>query len=87
MQLNFSGMIYPASNDHSQVKEMSLITESRLYVWTPGGEREIQLCVGDITALPVEDKVDIVMVSAFPSKSTLNICSCVLEINIYLKNK
>ena len=47
---------------------MSLKVQSRMYVLTSNGEREIQLCVGDITALPVEDKVDVILISAFPSK-------------------
>ena len=45
-----------------------LKVESRIYVLTSNGEREIQLCVGDITALPLEDKVDVILISAFPSK-------------------
>ena len=47
---------------------MSLSVADRLYVVTSHGESEIQLCVGDITALPLEDKVDVVMISAFPSE-------------------
>ena len=45
---------------------MALQTASRMYVMTSSGEKEIQLCVGDITALPVEEKVDVIMVSSFP---------------------
>ena len=44
-----------------------LNVHDRIYVLTPEGEREIQLCVGDITQLPVEEKVDIILISAFPS--------------------
>ena len=46
---------------------MGLDVHDRIYVLTPEGEREIQLCVGDITHLPVEEKVDIILVSSFPS--------------------
>lgn len=44
---------------------MSLTVERRLFIVTPDGEREIQLCFGDISKLPVEDKVDVIMISAF----------------------
>ena len=49
-----------------------LKVESRIYVLTSNGEKEIQLCVGDITALPLEDKVDVIVISAFPSKCLVN---------------
>ena len=48
---------------------MSLIIDSRIYIATADGEREIQLCIGDITALPISDKADVIFVSAFPSTS------------------
>ena len=32
------------------------------------GECQIQLCVGDITTLPKEDGVDILVISAFPGR-------------------
>ncbi|ELT94093.1 hypothetical protein CAPTEDRAFT_227952 [Capitella teleta] len=38
---------------------------SRAFILTQHGEREIQLCLGDITALPLTQKVDIIIVSAF----------------------
>ena len=49
---------------------MSLIVENRIYVPTYNGEKEIQLCLGDITMLPVEDKVDVILVSALPGEQT-----------------
>ena len=48
-----------------------LVIQSRAYVLTNEGEREIQLCVGDITALSLEEAVDVIVVSAFPCKSCL----------------
>lgn len=46
---------------------MPLHIANRMFVVTSSGEREIQLCIGDLTTLPKEEKVDVVMVSAFPS--------------------
>ncbi|XP_064629100.1 uncharacterized protein LOC135488421 isoform X2 [Lineus longissimus] len=43
-----------------------LLVKSTIEVPTPNGHYKIQLLVGDITALPLQDKVDIIMVSAFP---------------------
>lgn len=48
---------------------MELEVASRIYVSTKGGEREIQLCVGDITT--VKETVDVILVSAFPSKGII----------------
>lgn len=48
---------------------MGLKVHNRIFVLTHEGEREIQLCVGDITHLPVEEKVDIIIVSSFPGES------------------
>lgn len=43
-----------------------------MYIATADGDREIQLCVGDITQLPPSDKVDVIFISAFPSKLSIN---------------
>ena len=48
---------------------MTLTTEERIYVRTHNGEREIQLCLGDITMLPKEEAVDVIIVSAYPGTS------------------
>jgi hypothetical protein len=45
-----------------------LLVKSTIDVPTPNGHYKIQLLVGDITALPPQDKVDIIMVSAFPGR-------------------
>ena len=50
---------------------MSLIVANKIYVMTPNGEREIQLCLGDISKLAKEDSVDVIMISAFPGKFPL----------------
>ena len=43
-----------------------LIVKDSLLISGSDGVHEIQLCFGDITELPLKDKVDVVMVSAFP---------------------
>jgi len=45
---------------------LTLTVEDTIPLWTPTGTYEIQLLYGDITKLSQEDKVDIIMVSAFP---------------------
>ncbi|XP_033734725.1 uncharacterized protein LOC117323550 [Pecten maximus] len=45
---------------------MNLTLNDTLSIWTPGGTYEIQLLFGDITKLPKEDSVNLIMVSAFP---------------------
>lgn len=45
---------------------MALRIADTIFVPTQLGEYQIQLCYGDITK--VEEKVDIVMVSAFPGE-------------------
>jgi len=57
---------------------MSLRVASTLFVPTSEDTRVIQLCFGDITGLSVEDKVDVILISAFPSK-TRSINSSVLR--------
>lgn len=47
---------------------MSLRIQDTIFVPTKTGEYQIQLCYGDITKL--EEKMDIVMVSAFPGMNT-----------------
>lgn len=44
-------------------------------VLTQTGECEIQLCLGDITKLELEDKVDVIMVSAFSGEEKHSLCS------------
>ena len=44
---------------------MALVTHSTLQVETRDGLREIQLLFGDITCLPVQEQVDVIIVSAF----------------------
>lgn len=48
---------------------MSIRIEDTITVHTPLGEYQIQLCYGDISKQ--EEKMDIVMVSAFPGKFTV----------------
>lgn len=48
-----------------------LVTHSRILVSTRNGEREIQLCLGDITRLSMDEKVDVILVSAYPSNSLI----------------
>ncbi|CAH3154722.1 unnamed protein product, partial [Porites evermanni] len=45
---------------------MSLIVHDTLSLTTETGVSKIQLCIGDITKLPREEKVDVLVVSAFP---------------------
>ncbi|XP_069116423.1 uncharacterized protein [Argopecten irradians] len=45
---------------------MNLSLHDTLSIWTPAGTYEIQLLFGDITKLPKEDAVNLIMVSAFP---------------------
>lgn len=47
---------------------MSLEVEETITVPTEQGEREIQLLLGDITKAPVEDKLNVIVISAFQSK-------------------
>ncbi|KAK3763175.1 hypothetical protein RRG08_035857 [Elysia crispata] len=44
---------------------MALQRKDRIKLSTPMGEREVQLWVGDITQLPLEDQVDMIFTSAF----------------------
>ena len=50
---------------------MSLIVHDTLSLTTETGVSKIQLCIGDITKLPREEKVDVLVVSAFPGKFVL----------------
>ncbi|KAL5007943.1 hypothetical protein ScPMuIL_013524 [Solemya velum] len=45
---------------------MSLVVKEKLTLWTRNGNCEIQLLYGDITQLPMEEKVNLIMVSAYP---------------------
>ena len=44
----------------------ALNPDNVIKLWTRNGDCEIQLLYGDITMLPLEQKMDILMVSAFP---------------------
>ncbi|GFS26505.1 collagen alpha-6(VI) chain [Elysia marginata] len=44
---------------------MALLKKDTIKLSTPMGEREVQLWIGDITMLPIEDQVDMVFTSAF----------------------
>ena len=48
-----------------------ILIADTLIVKSDIGECQIQLCVGDITALPREDAVDVLVISAFPGKFIL----------------
>ncbi|BFZ05756.1 hypothetical protein BsWGS_08795 [Bradybaena similaris] len=55
---------------------MGLLLKDKIELLTPLGSQEIQLLIGDITKLPLEEKVDFIFISAFygsyiASKSTL----------------
>ena len=57
---------------------MSLKIHDRVYVSTHNGEREIQLCLGDITKLSIDEAVDVIIVSSYPGwclSRFINICS------------
>lgn len=43
--------------------------QDSISVVTSFGEHVVELCYGDITKLPVEEKMDIIMVSAFIGRS------------------
>ena len=47
---------------------MSLIIHDTISLTTASGVSKIQLCIGDITKLPKEEKVDVLVVSAFPGE-------------------
>ena len=46
----------------------ALKSHSTLHVDVKDGSREIELLFGDITALPKDDKADLIVVSAFGGK-------------------
>ena len=47
---------------------MGLVMKEKICLMTPVGVSEVQLFFGDITQLPVKEKVDIIFVSAFPGE-------------------
>ena len=51
---------------------MALVVHDTLTLTTNNGESKIQLCIGDITKLPKQDEVDVLVVSAFPGKLLVN---------------
>ena len=65
--------------------QMSLIIHDTLSLTTETGVSKIQLCIGDITKLPREEKVDVLVVSAFPGKLVTNTDKhAQLESTVYL---
>ena len=44
------------------------IIADRIKVTTDIGDCQIQLCIGNIIKLPREDKVDVLVISAFPGR-------------------
>ena len=54
----------------SQLKSLSVV--DRLEVYTSNGECEIQLCFGSVTKLEKKEKVDVLVVSAFPGMCLVN---------------
>lgn len=59
---------------------MSLRKLDSLLLSTTQGPCEIQLHLGDITKLSVEDKVDLILVSAFPCEFSLLVMSHLVSI-------
>lgn len=49
-----------------------ILVKDSIIIEGEDGRHEIQLCFGDITKLSKKEKVDVVMVSAFPSKFSLS---------------
>lgn len=47
------------------MEDRTITIQETITVETSFGEHVIELCYGDITALPMEEKVDIIMVSVF----------------------
>ena len=52
----------------------SIRVQDSVTVDTSFGSHVVELCYGDITQLPVEEKVDIIMVSAFLGRSQEIVC-------------
>ena len=50
------------------MSSLELLPEHVIELWTRNGTHRIELLSGDITALPMEDKVNIFMASAFPGR-------------------
>ena len=50
-----------------------LIEASKFSVPTNKGESVIRILIGDLTKLPREDEVDVLVISAFPGKSHFSI--------------
>lgn len=65
-------ILFPFSLEIKDVKNLTAIMSLRkidsLHLSTTQGPCEIQLMVGDITELSLDEKVDLLIVSAFPSK-------------------
>ncbi|XP_030852601.1 uncharacterized protein LOC100890762 [Strongylocentrotus purpuratus] len=47
------------------MSEAELIVANSIKVLTQNGECRVDLCLGDITRLPMEDKMDVIVISAF----------------------
>ena len=55
---------------HVKGEIMSLLIHDEICINADIGVCKIQLCIGDITKLPKEESVDVLVVSAFPGKQT-----------------
>ena len=63
---------------------LALNPDNVIKLWTRNGDCEIQLLYGDITKLPLEEKMDILMVSAFPG--TIPVFVHILSDSVVFKN-
>jgi hypothetical protein len=48
-----------------------IVVSDTIKVTSEIGESQIQICIGDIIKLPKEEKVDVLVVSAFPGKKII----------------
>jgi hypothetical protein len=54
-----------------------IVVADTIKVTNDTGESEIQICVGDIIKLPKEEKVDVLVISAFPGNYLYNTCGLI----------
>ena len=50
-----------------------ILVADRIIVTSDIGNCEIHLCVGDIIKLPIKDKVDVLVISAFPGNNFIHV--------------